>query len=229
MSNRVGSSVRVASHLFADGHSPALPNLLDYVENRRSSNSAEEHGRGLSPDFLHDLGFATARGVNWVRRLTATARLKEDLFTALDGQTAADRTPMSRLEMLRLVSDMVEGPSRLVFIPSVSGGGIPSHFAIEAECACAVSLDGSRAFVSTSLGFRSLFLVSQAALLQALILRGRAAGMSIPPRQAFGALCKLPDCELDPTSRPADFVSSRVQADGGWTTAVLTFGHRCLE
>lgn len=229
MSNRVVSSDRVANALFTDGRSPALPNLLDYVENRRPSNSIEEHGRGLSPDFLQDLGFATARGVDWVRRLTATARSKEALFTALDGQTAAERTPMSRLEMLRLVSNMVDGPSQLVFEPAVSGGGIPSHFAIEAECACAVSVDGAKAFVSTDLGFRSLFLVSQAALLQALILRGRAAGMSIPPREAFGAICKLSDCELDPTSRPADFESSRVNTGGGWTTAVLTFGHRCLE
>ena len=201
-----------------------LPNLLDYVEERYPVIPLDKRGRTITEEFQQDMQFASQRAVDWLVRLSSTARGKEMIFSALDGLTGAEREPQVQVAMLDLISGLTNGESGLSFGAATSTGG-DDEPSIGPDCACAVTVDGSVAYLSTDLGFRDLFVMSQAALLQTIVLRAGALGLDINATEAFENLCEALDCDLSAASEARHFQSTMIVISGQDVPAILTMSH----
>jgi hypothetical protein len=201
-----------------------LPNLLDYIEQRGPVISLMKRGRGATEEFRQDLQFGEKRAHTWLQRITNSARAREAVFTAIDGLTGTNRPPEEQIAMIGLVESMTVGDRMLRFCPA-SSKGTGDVAVMDRRCACAVSEKGDLAFLSTDLGFCELAVMAQGALLQALVLRGKAIGLDISGSEAIHTLCSLPDCDFDHPTVAAEFTKTTISADGFTIPGFMTVRH----
>ena len=151
-------------------------------------------------DFVTDLRLAGGRALDGLRQKAATVSGREALFTAIDGSTGDLRSRADLARMLTVLHPFENGEDApmaetgaLDFLPALSGkpqGPGDRRTYLPPGCACAMDVDGARAFVAADTGLRDVIELTQLAVAQSLVQRMDAAGL---PVDVPGAVARVAD------------------------------------
>jgi len=175
---------------------------------RRGASMNPQPGRAISQDFEIDLRLAAKRALGSFAELLDTARDTDLLFSSLDGLDAGDRYPHEQVILLKLVNDLVDPDTCVCFHAAVGTDASVQQTqtpTMDQMCACMIDPTLSNIYISTDLGFRDIFLVSQIGLATGLVLRAAKAGLQIDPGTAVAKIAALlgnqntDTAEFDPT------------------------------
>lgn len=180
--------------------------LLSFFKASELSIPIIHRNRDISAEFRQDLSSAGYTAVAEFLKKARGSSGRENLFAAIDGRNATDRSPQEVGRLLVFADDLsvaMKNPETLFVATTAYRRGIKSKTVqIDESCACVVSKMGDYILVSSDLGFRDLLVVAQLGLSGMVATLVNRSGISLNPRKIFenmNGFQECRQCELFPS------------------------------